>query len=197
MKGLATFRCAAVFLAAAAAALLVSGADIVSTAVPPPVSADTERCVHLAVPPLAGKDFIKVSMSFNASPSNSLAIAFGADADGDGRLSLREQAAALGWDNGAWFVRRPGASAWERLEEAGAAGPRLLEAVLWLRSATSGPRLVLSVDGTPAACGARAADWVPLSALENGTVRVTARGHGVEGAAEVAAGTDGIVLTIK
>ena len=43
MKGFATFRCAAVFLAAA---LLVSGADIVSTAVPPPVSADTERCVH-------------------------------------------------------------------------------------------------------------------------------------------------------
>ena len=186
MKGLATFQCAAVFLAAAAAALLVSGADIVSTAVPPPVSADTERCVHLAVPPLAGKDFIKVSMSFNASPSNSLAIAFGADADGDGRLSLREQAAGLGWDNGVWFVRRPGASAWERLEEAGAAGPRLLEAVLWLRSATSGPRLVLSVDGTPAASGARAAGWVPLSALENGTVRVTARGHGVEGAGRVA-----------
>ena len=46
MKGLATFRCAAVFLAAAAAALLVSGADIVSTACPPPASADTERCVH-------------------------------------------------------------------------------------------------------------------------------------------------------
>ena len=151
MKGLAAFRCAAVFLAAA---LLVSGADTVSTAVPPPVSADTERCVHLAVPPPAGKDFIKVSMSFNASPSNSLSVAFGADADGDGRLSLREQAAALGWDNGAWFVRRPGASAWERLEEAGAAGPRLLEAVLWLRSATAGPRLALSVDGTPAACGA-------------------------------------------
>ena len=101
-----------------------------------------------------------------------------------------------GWDNGVWSSG-PGASAWERLEEAGAAGPRLLEAVLWLRSATSGPRLVLSVDGTPAACGARAAGWVPLSALENGTVRVTARGHGVEGAAEVAAGADGIVLTIK
>ena len=46
MKGFATLRCAAVFLAAATAALLVSGADIVSTAVPPPVSADTERCVH-------------------------------------------------------------------------------------------------------------------------------------------------------
>ena len=81
--------------------------------------------------------------------------------------------------------------------EGGAAGTRLLEAVLWLRPGTSGPRLALSVDGASDAFGEDAAAWLPVSALEGGTVRVTARGHGVEGTAEVVTGVDGILLRLK
>jgi len=196
MKGSAIFRNAAVFLVSFFA-LRTCGAVPVLAAIPSPVFADTETCVHVAVPPLAGKDFLRVSMPFTASPSNSLSAAFGVDTNGDGRLSLREQAVELGWDGGFWFVRRSAVSAWERLEKAGAAGTRLLEAVLWLRPGTSGPRLALSVDGAFDAFGEDAAAWLPVSALEGGTVLVTARGHGVEGTADVVTGVDGILLRLK
>jgi len=171
-------------------------ADVTQVAVPPPAFADTETAAHVPVPPLGGKSFFKVSAAFNASPSNCLTVAFGVDADGDGRLSLREQTVETGWD-GVWFIRRRGVSGWERLEQAGAEGPRLFEASQWLHRSQPQQRLVLSVDGAPPAFVADAAAWLPLSALDGGTVRVTARGHGVEGAAELVAAVDGIILKLK
>ncbi len=197
MTGQVRISDVAAFLTGTFLVLRVCGAESGLTVIPQPVLADTERCFHIAAPPLAGKDYLRVSMSFSASPSNSLSVAFGVDKNGDGRLSLREQAVELGWDGGFWFVRRSAVSAWERLEKAGAAGTRLLEAVLWLRPGTSGPRLALSVDGASDAFGEDATAWLPVSALEGGTVRVTARGHGVEGTAEVVTGVDGILLRLK
>lgn len=181
------------------AVLSVAGAfraDAAPVAVPPPAFADTETAAQILLPPLADKSFVKVSMDFNASPSNCLTVAFGVDADGDGRLSLREQTVETGWD-GVWFIRRKGVSGWERLEQAGAAGRRLFGASQWLHRSQAQQRLALSVDGTPPAFGTEAAAWLPLSALDGGTVRVTARGHGVEGTAELVTGADGIVLKLK
>ena len=41
-----------------------------------------------------------------ASPSNNVEVAFGTDADGDGVLDLWETDCVIGWDCGAWFVRK-------------------------------------------------------------------------------------------
>lgn len=171
-------------------------ADVAQIAIPPPAFADTEIATHIAVPPLEGKSFFKVSAAFNASPSNSLTVAFGVDADGDGRLSLREQTVETGWD-GVWFIRRKGVCGWERLEQTGTEGRRLFEATRWMHRAEPQQRLALSVDGTPPMFGPDVATWLPLSALDGGMARVTARGRGVEGAAERVTGMDGIILKLK
>ena len=183
-------------LAAAVFACRSSGADTLPVAVPLPVFADTEAVTNIAVPPLGDKQRFKVSLDFNASPSNCLTVAFGRDADGDGRLSLREQAVELGWD-GAWFIRRKGVSAWERFGLAGTDGRRHFEAAQWLRRARPEQRLALSVDGTPLAFGNGTDAWLPLSALDGGTARVTARGTGAEGTAEITANADGFTLKLK
>lgn len=183
-------------LAAAVLACRSSGADTLPVAIPLPVFADTEAVTNIAVPPLGDKQYFKVSLDFSASPSNCLTVAFGRDADGDGSLSLREQAAELGWD-GAWFIRRKGASAWERFGLAGTDGRHLFEASQRLRRAQPEQQLSLSADGAPLAFGNGTGTWLPLSALDGGTVRITSRGAGVEGVAEMAAEIDGIVLKIK
>ena len=41
-----------------------------------------------------------------ASPSHNVEVAFGTDADGDGVLDLGETDCVIGWDCGAWFVRK-------------------------------------------------------------------------------------------
>jgi len=173
-----------------------SNADTVPVAVPPPVFADTESVTNVALPPLDNRQRVRVALDFSASPSNCLTVAFGRDADGDGSLSLREQAVELGWD-GAWFIRRQGVSAWERHELAGTDGRHRFEASQWLHRARPEQRLALSVDGIPLALGEGTEAWLPLSALDGGTVRVTARGAGVEGAAEITASADGFVLKLK
>ena len=183
-------------LAAAVFACRPSGADTLPVAVPLPVFADTEAVTNIAVPPLGDKQRFKVSLDFNASPSNCLTVAFGRDADGDGRLSLREQAAELGWD-GVWFIRRKGVSAWERFGLAGTDGRHHFEAAQWLRRARPEQRLALSADGVPLAFGNGTDAWLPLSALDGGTARVTARGTGVEGTAEITANADGFTLKLK
>ena len=47
-----------------------------------------------------------VSLSLVATPTNNVEIAVGVDADGDGVLGCRERDFVLGWDCGAWFVRK-------------------------------------------------------------------------------------------
>ncbi len=173
-----------------------SGADTLPVAIPLPVFADTETVAYVPLPPLEGKPHFKLSIDFTASPSNCLTVAFGVDADGDGRLSLREQAVELGWD-GAWLIRRKGVAAWERFELAGTDGHHLFEASQWLHRTRTEQQLSLSVDGTPFAFGNGTQNWLPLSALDGGTMRVTARGHGVEGTAKLVTGADGIVLKLK
>lgn len=185
-----------VIAAGVLAAFSVKAGTVAQVVVPPPVFADTETAAHVPLPPLGDKQHFKVSLDFNASPSNCLTVAFGRDADGDGRLSLREQAVELGWD-GAWFIRRKGVSAWERYELAGTDGRHLFEASQWLHRTRPDQRLTLSADGVPLAFGNETEAWLPISALDGGTARVTARGAGVAGAAEMTANADGLALKLK
>ena len=49
------------------------------------------------------RDFT-VNLSFVATPSNNVEMAFGFDADDDGLLSPDESDLVVGWDCGSWFV---------------------------------------------------------------------------------------------
>ena len=88
------------FLAILSFAGIVYGGSVVSP-MPQPSFADTEVSTHVAVPSFEGCNVFRVQLRFDATPSNSVQIAFGQDVDGDGRLSLRESGMALGWSGGA------------------------------------------------------------------------------------------------
>jgi hypothetical protein len=45
-----------------------------------------------------------VTLQFDATPSNNVQAAFGADASADGNLSDEETGLTLGWDCGEWFI---------------------------------------------------------------------------------------------
>ena len=47
----------------------------------------------------------QAGLDFDASATNNVEWAFGADADGDGLLSAEEAELTVGWDCGAWFIR--------------------------------------------------------------------------------------------
>ena len=73
---------------------------------PPCDYADTECSTNFPV----AVDFTTMSrfifdLALDASPSNSVEVAIGADADGDGNLSVEESAYTFGYDCGMWFCR--------------------------------------------------------------------------------------------
>lgn len=87
----------------------------------------------------AGEEVLKtfaLSIGCEATPSNSVQVAFGRDADGDGVLQVDEAALTVGWRCGAWFVRDELSG--EETAEARPCGSRNLD---W--------RLTVGGDGTP------------------------------------------------
>jgi hypothetical protein len=51
----------------------------------------------------------RLELSFAATPSNNVQVAFGQDgAPADGKLAAEETAFIIGWDRGAWFLRPSG-----------------------------------------------------------------------------------------
>ena len=87
----------------------------------------------------AGEDVMKalaLSIGCEATPSNSVQVAFGRDADCDGVLQTDEAALTVGWRCGAWFVRDELSG--EETAEARPCGSRVLD---W--------RLTVGSDGRP------------------------------------------------
>ena len=85
----------------------VWGRAVVPAALPPAVHADTETVTN--VPFTVALDVsgrFAFDLSCRATPSNNVEVAFGTDADGDGVLDLGEPDCVIGWDCGAWFVRK-------------------------------------------------------------------------------------------
>ena len=77
----------------------------VTSALPPSAYADTE--VSTNVPFTAWEEHQKRfehRLSFEATPSNNVQVAFGTDADADGVLGPDEERLVVGWDCGEWFV---------------------------------------------------------------------------------------------
>ena len=78
---------------------------VVPASLPPAVHADTE--VSTNVPFTAWEEHQKRfehRLSFEATPSNNVQVAFGTDADADGVLGPDEERLVIGWDCGEWFV---------------------------------------------------------------------------------------------
>lgn len=96
------------FCAAMAATLGAVAAPVEVSNLPPWTFADTEVSTNLAfrVDRSPVEDFA-FALTLSATPSNNVQIAFGRDADADGALGVRECALAVGWDCGAWVMRRP------------------------------------------------------------------------------------------
>ena len=95
-----------ILLAAALSALVAAGAPS-RAALPPVTHADTEVMTNV---PFTGALDVSGRFAFDlscrATPSNNVEVAFGTDADGDGVLDLGETDCVIGWDCGAWFVRK-------------------------------------------------------------------------------------------
>ena len=83
------------------------GRAVVPAALPPAVHADTETVTNVPfATALDAAGRLSFDLSCRATPSNNVEVAFGTDADGDGVLDLGETDCVIGWDCGAWFVRK-------------------------------------------------------------------------------------------
>ena len=72
---------------------------------PEPIFADTEVSTNVATRAWTERTrMFNVVLSFDATPSNNVQVAFGTDASADGNLSDEEAGLTLGWDCGSWFM---------------------------------------------------------------------------------------------
>ena len=148
-----------------------------------PVFADREVSGDAAITANAAENLrrFRLEISFDATPSNNVQIAFGRDAEPlDGALAAEETAFIIGWESGEWFLRPAGLK--ERFVHAHADGqtPRQRTLRAAIRVNTQGiPTAVDFSDDT----GAFSFEGLPLDpppswlAPENwNLLRVTVRG---------------------
>lgn len=174
---------------------------------PPSPWADTEVTTNLTfastLPDEEVRDF-RVAMSFLASPSNNVQLAFGRDADGDGALSVEETDLTLGWDCGFWVARAvvAGGGGDERVEERRCAFATTNERkdFSWtLRMFRGVPRALVATENGEAVfanLGAPLPSWV--YSRDWNLLRVTARGVDEANARlEVAVRPWGLVIRLR
>ena len=176
-------------LAQVAALLTVVSASAVTLDVPrlpSPVFADREVSGDAAIPAGARDNLrrFRLELTFDATPSNNVQIAFGRDSEPlDGALAAEETALIIGWDSGEWFLRPAGLK--ERFVHAPADGQTL-------RRRTLRAAIRVNTQGTPTAvefsddAGAFAFDGLPpappplwLAPNNWNLLRVTVRGAAV------------------
>ena len=166
-------------LAAAAATLDVPR-------LPSPVFADREVSGDATLPTGIQDDLrrFRLELSFDATPTNNVQVAFGRDAEPlDGALAAEETAFIIGWDSGEWFLRPAGLK--ERFVHAPADGqtPRQRTLRAAIRVNTQGtPTAVEFIDDA----GAFAFDGLPpappplwLAPNNWNLLRVTVRGAAI------------------
>ena len=92
-------------------ALTVAAVTLDVTRLPAPSFADNEVSGDAALPAnrLALLRVFRLEMTFDATASNNVQVAFGRDAmPSDGALAAEETAFIIGWDCGEWFIRPQG-----------------------------------------------------------------------------------------
>jgi hypothetical protein len=71
----------------------------------PPTHAGWEASKDVRLPIReANSRIFRAAITFTATASNNVQMAFGNDLDGDGKLPAEETSATIGWDRGAWFI---------------------------------------------------------------------------------------------
>ena len=84
---------------------LISHADTTAITNQPPQHTGWEASQDVPLPPRQAETrFFKAEITFTATLTNNVQMAFGKDADKDGRLPAEEASATVGWDRGAWFI---------------------------------------------------------------------------------------------
>ena len=92
------------FLATACLAFHSGAATTVVTNQPPP-HAGWECYRDVPLPGIQAETrTFRAELTFTATPSNNVQVAFGSDSDKDGKLPAEETSATIGWDRGAWFI---------------------------------------------------------------------------------------------
>ena len=124
-------------------------------------------------------------------------IAIGQDADSDGNLSLRESSLFLGWSGQDWFIRRPGDRQWERYTVTDEASPHTLELHRAARLTAPDQDLALKRDDATLSFETDTSDWLALSSLQDGLVRVTTRGAGLSGQLTLCTEKDAHVMVVR
>ena len=101
-------HCHLPILLAIAASVASAGTVAVPVAPESPYS-DTESVTNAAVRTslIQKARTFSGTIALNASPSNTLEIAFGTSRNSDGVLLSGDEAFSLGWENGAWFIDTP------------------------------------------------------------------------------------------
>ena len=93
------------------AAVSVSAATLDVPRLPPPTFADREVSGDATLPTGIQDDLrrFRLELSFDATPTNNVQVAFGRDAEPlDGALAAEEAAFIIVWDSGEWFLRPAG-----------------------------------------------------------------------------------------
>ena len=164
---------------AIAFALLLSASAVLAARtlpqLPPPDFLDTEVSTNCPITNI-GTDtaHFDFSLSFQATPSNNVEVAFGTDADVNGVLDIGEETLSIGWDCGHWFVGHPSDAT--RIKEPANAGAKTLSFAL-LRTPDGSTRTLSVLDGTNAVLNAFTAtppSWAFDPAWN--LLRLTARG---------------------
>ena len=150
----------------------VFAATVAVGSLPPSAHADTEVSTNVVFDAgdELGREFL-LRLELNASPSNNVTVAFGADADGNGALELEEADLEVGWDCGCWFYRDRTAGATETAPR----GDRR-RCLSWkvLLSADRTPKSLVATDSGAAVFASAAS--VGMFGSGWNMVRVTARG---------------------
>ena len=191
----------------AGTSLLAGAHPAVPAALPSVAHADTETVTNVpfsAALDAAGR--FRLSFSCLATPTNNVEAAFGVDRNLDGVLALEETDCVVGWDCGAWFVRKGADGA--RTEQSGVVPADGVSELSWsVQTSREGAatRLEAAVDGSPAFAELRAkaprrhelaAGW--LYRREWNMVKLTGRGldgHGEAFAVQVL--PDAVVIRFR
>ena len=115
---------------------------------PEPIFADTEVSTNVATRAWTERTrMFNVVLSFDATPSNNVRVAFGTDESADDNLSDEETGLTLGWDCGSWFVS--GSAVSNRFAAAPAGAETRKELSLRISLGADGlPRKLELADGT-------------------------------------------------
>lgn len=144
---------------------------------PPPEVADTEVCTNVAMRAWnADVRNLHMELTFVATPSNNVEVAFGTDSNEDNALSAEEARLVLGWECGQWKLQQIEEGA--VLKEASSSGDTRTLSLEMRLTQEGAPESISITDGTEILFADQLETKPPLWLFdpEWNLIRLTARG---------------------